>query len=148
MHCKCCFSLVNILGFSFQYCSQWNHFTWEMICSFIFSDWLMSPGYCQIRICYPIFPTTRLATGSKVCWMKGGKSRFQLSSWGLSSRVEWKIRSWMDGFRKQIKKKKPTAKISNEPKPVLWYSPHYICANDLCYRSQYYNFLFLLMATG
>lgn len=97
------FSSVNILVFSFQCHSQLNHFTWEMISAFIFSDWLMSPGCCQIRLCHPIFPTTRPATSSKCAEWKQANP-LQLGRRKASSWAEWKIRSWMHGFRKQIHK--------------------------------------------
>lgn len=47
------FSLVTVLDFSFQYSSQLNHSIWKMTGWFIFSDWLMSPGCCQIWTCHP-----------------------------------------------------------------------------------------------
>lgn len=80
MHPMNC-SQVHILVFSFQYYSQLNHFIWEMICSFIFSDWLMSPGCCQIRICYPKYsPQQDLPLAQKYAeWKKANPD----SSWAV-----------------------------------------------------------------
>ena len=132
-NCKHVFSSVNILVFSFQYCSQSKHFIWEMICSFIFSDWLMSPGCCQIRICYPKYsPQQDLPLVQKYAeWKKANPD----SSWAVG-----KHHHGLNGksgvecsFRKQIFfLSAKIVKNSKKPKAVLWYSTNYICYNLCC----------------
>lgn len=120
MNCTCVFSLVTILVFSFQYYSQSNHFIWEMICSFIFSDWLMSPGCCQIRICYPKYsPQEDLPLVQKCTeWKKAGPD----SSWAVGKHhLGLNGKSGVEcSFGKQIFKKNVNiVKNPNNPEAVL-----------------------------
>lgn len=146
MNCKRIFSLVNILVFSFQYYPQWNHFTWEMIPSFIFSDWLMSLGCCQIRICYPMFLTTGRATGSKVCWGEEGEpipaERSGSTIMGWMENQELNVRFW----KTDLKKVPTCLKVPTNQKQCC--GTALIIFVPATYAIYHNHFLFLFMATG
>lgn len=141
MNCTCVFNLVSIFMASFQYYSQSNHLLWEMICSLIFSDWLMSPGCCQIRICYPKYsPQEDLLLVQKcVEWKQASPD----SSWAVGrhhlglngkSGVECTV------LENRFFKTANMVKNPNRPKEVLWYSTNYTCAYNLWHRPSSYNF--------